>query len=275
MIFLEADLSQAESREVFMLSGDPELIRLANLRSSEYDGHSSNAAMIFGVSEEALKSDPQFKQKRHMGKITSHGAQRDMRGERLSGSTLKELNILISPDKCNQFLERYHARYPAIRGGYFLEIKKRMMRDRCLVNSWGRVMDFKYDRLEEELYRQAYSFLPQSECADLMNQWGLWPTYTYMKSMFDYPPNVQVHDSLLCSVKAEDAYDLAVFIKGSLERPRLIGGRQLLIPVEFKMGINWAASEKLKEGIEFKELPSCDDFTDVAMTLEKERRGRA
>lgn len=254
-----------------MLSGDPELAKLAMLRSSEWDGHTANAAMIFGVSEADLRAAPDYKMKRHVGKVTSHGAQRDMRGDRLSGSILKELNVLISPDKCNQFIERYHARYPAIRGGYFREIKKRMMRDRCLVNSWGRVMDFKYDRLEDSLYREAYSFLPQSECADLMNQWGLWPVYTYMKSMLGYPPNVQVHDSLLCSVKAEDAYDLAAFIKGSLERPRLIAGRQLLVPVEFKIGINWSASEKLKEGMEFKELPSREEFTDVAMMLERRK----
>ena len=99
MIFLEADLSQAESRVVFMLTGDPELVRLARLPSWEYDGHSENAKDILG----AKPTDPDWKQKRHVGKIVSHGAQRAMQGLRLSDSILKELGVFISPEKCDGY----------------------------------------------------------------------------------------------------------------------------------------------------------------------------
>jgi hypothetical protein len=48
MIFLEGDLSQIESRIVFLFTGDPELVRLAKLHSTEYDGHTENAKLLFG-----------------------------------------------------------------------------------------------------------------------------------------------------------------------------------------------------------------------------------
>lgn len=267
MIFLEADLSQAESRVVFMLTEDPELQRLATLPSWEYDAHSENAKAILGAKE----SDPDWKRKRHIGKITSHGAQRDMRGAKLSGSILKELDILISPEKCDDYINAYHRSKPAIKGTYFRGIRRLVMRDKMLVNSWGRQIDFRYDRLDEDLFRQAYSFLPQSEVADLLNQRGLLPTWLYVKSMFGYPPNVQVHDSLLVSVMPTDAYDLARFIQSSLGHPLMLAGQKLIIPVEFKLGLNWGASEKLKEGFEFKRLPTREEFTTIAWELETRR----
>ena len=260
-----------------MLTGDKELVRLARLPSWEYDGHSANAALLFHGDDLAAfkalqKSDPKLaKLQRHVGKITSHGAQRGMRGARQSDNILKELGIYVSPEKCDSNLSIYHRRYPAIQASYFRDIRRQVMRDRLLVNSWGRVWDLKWDRIDDELYRAAYSFLPQSEVADLLNQWGLVPTYYYLKSLTGRPPNIQVHDSMLTSVAPQDAYDVAVFIAKSLERPRLYAGNQLVIPVEFKLGLNWGADEKAGEGFEFKRLPSRAEFEEKAMWLDGRR----
>jgi DNA polymerase I-like protein with 3'-5' exonuclease and polymerase domains len=267
MIYLECDLSQVESRIVFMLTGDPELRRLAKLPSDEYDAHTENAKLILGAKE----TDPDFKRKRHIGKIVSHGAQRDMRGAKLSDKILTELGILIDAAQCDCYLEAYHRSKPAIREGYFREIRRRVMRERRLVNSWGRRWDCRWDRLDDDLYRQAYSFLPQSEAADLMLRCGLIPAYHYMMTAFGRPPNVTVHDSLLCSVPADEAYDLAQVIQRSLSRPLRLAGDELVVPVEWKLGLNWAASEKLGEGFEFKRLPSRHEFTEAARWLEAQR----
>ena len=260
-----------------MLTGDPELVKLARLPSWEWDGHSANAALLFHGDDVAKfkafqKSDPkQAKLQRDIGKKTSHGAQRDMRGLRMSDTILKDSGLFVSPEACDKYLGIYHRRYPAIRGSYFRDIRRLCMRDKCLVNSWGRCWDIRWDRIDDELYRQAYSFLPQSEVADLLNQWGLIPTYYYMTSLYNRPPNVQVHDSLLLSVHAADAYDVALFVKDSLERPRLYAGNKLVIPVEFKIGVNWGADEKLHDGFEFKRFPTRDEFTEKAMMLEGRR----
>jgi hypothetical protein len=265
MIFCEMDLSQAESRAVYVLTGDKRLWELAQLRSDEYDGHTENVKLIFEMSDPQLKalSKEEFKRRRFVGKKVSHGAQRGMEGPRLSDTILKDLGMLVPPATCTKYLEKYHANLPAIRGSYFYEIRRLMMRDKCLVNSWGRVLDFRYDRFDEELFRQGYSFPPQSEVADLVNEWGLMPLYYYMKSAFGYPPNLQGHDSLLASVPAVYAYDIAELLVASLERPRLLWGRPLTIPCEFKLGSDWGGQH------EFKRLPSRDEFTDVALALER------
>lgn len=260
MIFLEADLSQVESRIVYMLTGDPQLRKLACLRSDEYDQHTSNAALVLNTTEDALRKDPDYKKKRHLGKIVSHGAQRDMHGPTLSNNILKELGILVSPERCDEYIARYHQRYPAIKD-YFREIRRLVMRDRMLVSSWGQRVDFRYDRLDDELFRQAYGFLPPAEGAGLLNQWGLIPTYQWMKTHVNRPPNVQVHDSLLCSIEPEHAYDLASFIQKSLERPRMYGGELMTVFVEFKLGRTWQGDR------EFKRLPSRKEFTAVAYEL--------
>lgn len=278
MIFLEADLSQAESRVVFMLCDDPEMRRLARLPSYEYDGHTENVVTVglaasLAELEQLAKVDPKgFKKKRHLGKIVSHGAQRDMRGAKLSGNILKELDISITPEKCDIYLANYHAKYPAIRNTYFRDIRRLLMRDKMLVNSFGRRWDVRYDRLEDELFREGYSFLPQSEVADHMNQRGTIPTYHFVKSLLGWPPNVQVHDSLLISTPAWAAYDIAQFIESALAKPLLLAGHRLVIPVEFKLGVNWGADEKKGEGHEFKRLPSRAEFTEIAMALEEKNR---
>jgi hypothetical protein len=78
--------------------------------------------------------------------------------------------------------------------------------------------------------------------------------------------NVQVHDSLLVSVDPHVAFDVAHFIKRNLERPLLIYGNQLIPYVEFKLGITWAGD------VEYKQLPSREEFTDTAQALDKKRR---
>jgi DNA polymerase I-like protein with 3'-5' exonuclease and polymerase domains len=272
MIFLEGDLTQIESRIVFLFTGDPELVRLAQLHSTEYDGHTENAKLLFG--NDIVKHPDFRKVHRHVGKSTSHGAQRDMRGTRLSDNILKETNMVFTPERCEGFLTKYHNRYPAIRGTYFKDIRKQVLRDKQLVNSWGRRLDFRFDKVDDDLFRRAYSFLPQSEAADILNERGLMPLYHYLHYLYDRPPNVQVHDSLLCSVRPDDAYDVAEFMRANLEKPVLIAGVRFKPQVEFKLGINWGADEKLGEGWEFKRLPPRADFTAHAWCLEEARRAK-
>lgn len=274
MIFLEADLSQSEGRMVLALTNDRKLVELARTKPWEFDMHVHNAALIFGQTPEELLSwkktrREEYERRRYLGKRAVHGAQRDMHGGRLSQLLLMDGHV-VTPEACDKLISQYHARVPAIKD-WFREIRKLVMRDKMLVNSWGRRIDFRYDRLDDELFRQAYSFLPQSENADLLNQWGLKPTYYFVKALLNRPPNVQVHDSLLVSVPPAYAWEVAEFIRDNLERPRLYAGNELSIPVEFKLGVNWGADEKSGEGVGFKRLPSRREFEDVAFALADKR----
>lgn len=79
-VFMPLDLSQAESRVVYMLTGEPELIRLARLPPWEYDDHQAIADLIEDilVTEGIVgddDGDPKAvaKKKRYFGKQTNHG----------------------------------------------------------------------------------------------------------------------------------------------------------------------------------------------------------
>lgn len=246
------------------LTGDPKLVEWAQSKPWEFDMHVLNVSIVFEMSMADLdalkKTDPvEFKKRRYLGKKFVHGAQRDMGGARLSGELLKD-GFVIPVESCEKAITAYHTTCPAIRE-WFTYIRQMVTAERMLVNSWGRRIDFTYDRLDDNLFRQAYSFLPQSEIADLMNQRGVIPVTRYCLATLGHAPNVQVHDSLLISCWPHQAYDLAECIRTNLEQPLLINGTRLSIPVEFKLGRTWAGD------VEFKRLPSRAEFTEAAFTL--------
>jgi uracil-DNA glycosylase family 4 len=257
-LFLEADLSQVESRIVYMLTRDPALIEIARAPSWEHDDHRAVAVTLFGVPAAAIT-----KEQRYLAKRVNHAAQRDMGAKRLSQILLNE-GYARSVKQCEELLRRYFDARPAVRD-WQKKIRFHVMQHRSLTNSWGRHIAWPYDRLAPELYKKAYSFLPQSEAADLMLRWGLIPTWKYLRGRRGNL-NATVHDSLLVSCPPEGLYDLMVFVRQSLERPRSYAGQELTVPVEFSIGTRWGGAEKH----EFKRFPSRDLVEATARKLLKE-----
>lgn len=242
MIFLQGDLSQAENRVGLMLTRDPKMIELARTAPWEMDMHAFNAGIVFGTDHmDRLKreSPAEFKEFRQLGKEISHGGQRGMGGQKLSDRIFKRTGRYIPPDVCDKHIASYMRFYAPLKD-YFKDIRLQVVKYRALVNSWGRLLRFEHDHLDDDaVFREAFSFLPQSEVADLLNQYGFRPFYAEMMQRYHRPPNLQVHDSLLASVPPEDAYDLAMFLKAQLERPRVYYGNTLTIPVSFSVGSTW------------------------------------
>lgn len=244
-IFLAADLSVAESRVERMLSRDPEAIRIAQSKPWEYDEHTSAAADVFSVATKDVT-----KMQRYLGKKTGHAAQRGMGGDRMQGELLKD-GYAYTIEQCNDFVRAYHAKNPWIEGAYFPDIRKQLLRYRALASTRGAIMFFDFERLDEETYRKAYSFLPQREVADNINEWGFAPLDdAFVAGRWPGAAiNLQVHDELLISCWPEDAYEIAAFLERNLEQPIFFDSKPLVIPVTFKLGSTWACE------YEFKQLP--------------------
>ncbi len=259
MIFLEVDLSAAESRVVRMLSRDAKMRELARVRPDEMDVHSYNASQVFGVLQSAVTKDQRF-----FAKIVEHGAQRDMHGATMSDGLLK-MGIVRTADECQRDIDAYHARNPAVKEHYFSDVRKQVFRHRALSNTWGRTILFDDLRLDDALYRQAYSFLPQSEVADILNQWGFVPLWRWLQGICMPQPhiNAQVHDALLVSCGSYEAYDIAFFLAANLERPRLYLNEPMTIWCEFGIGSTW------KKSHEWKRLPSREEMTEAAKECER------
>jgi DNA polymerase I-like protein with 3'-5' exonuclease and polymerase domains len=144
---------------------------------------------------------------------------------------------------------------------FFPWVEKRVRDDGVLVSAWGRRLDLRYRRIDNDLYREAYSFYMQAGCADWTNQFLFLPTHYYMICRYGKPCNGQVHDEVIVSVPIMESYDVARFMVDSAEQTMMIpsatGGRNpLCVPADITIGRNWGD----KRGCEFKRLPERDDF---------------
>lgn len=247
-VLLEADLSQVEGRVCFIYTKDSELVRLARLRSMEFDQHKFVASLVFGVSVEAV-TRPQ----RQVSKSIGHGAQRDMQGLRMSETLMKD-GFVFTEDECDAYIEQYHKAFPAIRLLH-QHIRREVRTKKRLVSSWGRIWDVRYEEMNDELFRKAYSCVFQTECADLTNQCGFVPLWLWLRQeRMRSRILLQEHDALVCSCPVDEAYDVALFLKNHLEVERNYDGVSLSVPVEFAVGPNYG------EKTEIRELPEREVF---------------
>lgn len=249
-VMLEADLSQAEDRVVAMLTEDPTLIDLARRHPSTFDKHRWSAANIFAILESEVT-----KLQRYLGKRTVHAGNYGMGPEKLSEILLKD-GYVRTVEECERLLKGHFEGPGQAILGWQKDIRKTLMREKLLCNSWGRMIDFSPYPLCEDVYRRGYAFVPQSEVADLLNQWGLIPVFHYLKDK-EAKINAQVHDALVISAPHREVYDLMCFIRKSLEKPRWYKGQELTIPVTFKLGRSWKGDK------EYDTFPSREEVDTV------------
>jgi len=244
---MELDLSQVESRICYMLTRDSKLVAEAQSQPWEFDGHTENARLIYGV-------ETPTKSQRDLGKKAAHGAMRGMQGKRLADTLLKD-GIVMTVQECDWLLTRFFETKPAIRDVYFAEVRTKVWNERKLTNSFGRVIEWPFDRFGDDLYREAYSWPLQSDAADLMNQQGLIPMHRWLKEhKLQTQILAQVHDSLLFNTNIIEAYDVAVFFQQSIAKPITYPAGDLSVPVTFTIGRTWAGDH------EWKRLPTREEF---------------
>ena len=253
-VFVEIDLSQAEGRVVKVLTGDPTMIASARRKPWEGDEHIENAMAIFGYDEDGWSTleKEQAYLYRQSGKRIVHACNYDMGGNRCSDALLKE-GFAFTPHECRALIENRHAMYPQIRAWHG-DVTRAVLTKRELVTSWGRRIPF-YDQIfDHEVYKFAYSAVPQSEVGDLTND-GLRTVDSHIiENNLQAVISLQVHDSLLIDSPIEELYEVMCVANEALSQTRHYGeclGRdvELSIPVEFKIGNCWGA------GHEFKYLP--------------------
>jgi uracil-DNA glycosylase family 4 len=251
MVFVEADLSQAEDRIVKMLAaaitGNQSLRARARAMPWENDEHRRAASIVFKKPVTAVT-----KVERQIAKPIRHGVNYN-EGALTISEVLSKDGLTFTPEECQKALDALHAADPDIRV-WQADVRKTVMTHKCLVNSWGRMLTFDHERLDDDAYRRGYAFVPQSEVPDLVNQWGLIPVVAWLKSTGRKSVlHLQGHDSLLLSCPPDEVWDVMAFLRASLERPRTIGREPLVIPVEFKAGRTWAAT------VEWKKPPTRDE----------------
>ena len=257
MLFLRADLSQAEDRIVKVLSHNKELIDLARRKPWEFDVHKYNAALIFQVEEKDVT-----KMQRQAGKRIVHASNYDAQPQRVSDALLDE-GFIIPVEECAKRQEVYHNRFPAIRRSYQLRTRMMVLREGKLTNSWGFSIAFPYERRDNALWRRCYAWRAQSEIGFLLNQKGVIPAYEWIR-LHDYRARIrfQVHDEIAIAIAdLGEAWSLAQLLRDSLEGERDYEGELLSIPADFALERRYHG--KGDDAIEWKRFPEHGEFKDA------------
>jgi DNA polymerase-1 len=230
-LFLECDLKQADARFVAWDAPEPTLITFFNTNRDIHRFVASRPE-LFNKPEGEISKD-----ERQLGKKTGHAANYGMQGKTHSEACLREMGIVMSPDRAQQMLEGYHRTFPGIRM-WQARLREEVRRTKCLTTPMGRERYF-YDRLGDDLYRVAYAYRPQSTVADIVNTLML-HIYAH-RDPLQLHFLVQVHDSLVMLVR--EAYlrtAVNLILDEKAWNPVLnLSGGALQIPIEVKAGVNW------------------------------------
>lgn len=278
MVLAGWDLSQIEARVELMLAASTtefhgseigkECVRLATAHPEDFDIHTYVAAIALDKPESEitdLKGGDQPSE-RQIGKTTGHGWMRGMGAQTMSDNYLKK-GWVITPETCSLRLARLDMKLPVIRGGFMPDVCRQIMRFRGLATTFGGIWRCDWQALGEELYGSGYSYQPQRECVDLLNQCSLLPLRNAIRARMGdrFPivriPRLQVHahDALLSSMHPDDVYPVFKFVDQTLAKTvRRYYSGELPTYVTYQVGSTWKAK------VEWKRLPNEKECRDAA-----------
>ena len=239
-VFVEVDLRQAETRFVAFDAVEETLL---GMLERDEDIHKFVAAEIYGVPMADVTHD-----QRQLGKKSGHGANYNMGVSTFQDSCLKEMDLVLTRPFATRVLESYHKLFPGIRRWHG-RIRSTVYRERRLENPLGRVRYF-YGRADDNTYREAYAYRPQSTIPDVAN--ALICAAADARTVNKLPPftfHLQCHDSALFSCRTADALAIAQFaLKTEVWHPEIVlpAGR-LVIPTEIKVGRCLGDMKKFKQ----------------------------
>lgn len=256
-VFVQIDKSQAEARVVAVLSEDWELLNAFDT----VDIHRRTAALIFEftnildlspvcrVADEIPKDSPE----RFMGKKTRHAGNYNMGKHRFMTEVTADakkfgIDVKISEWRAGQILDKFHNASPRIRGVFHRDIRQAIDEHRVIINPFGRFRMF-FDRMGEDLYKEAFAYIPQSTVHDSLTQ--AWIRINRERPDIDWV--MEAHDSLTFQCKEDEVVDICKLVKKHFDEPisfrscTLRRDYDLVIPMDIEIGY-----ENLKELTKFK-----------------------
>ncbi len=221
-ILIKADLAQAEYRYLIWLARIERIIDKF-LHDPSFSIHYWNASNIYN------KPRPEItKEEYDNAKNGVYGANYGigpLKVARMYDMDFRQAKLII---------ENYHHHVPEIRSVFQREIRQQILETRMLRNPFGRERLF-FGRVDDEMYRKAYSHSCQSTIADLI--------YYAVVELDDLGVELllQVHDELVLQCPVNDLDATCKIVKRAMEREIKVPGVEapLIIPVEIQVGDNW------------------------------------
>ena len=223
--FVVGDLSQVEARFVAWLSND---VNLKNLFKKGGKIHSQVASWIYKTPVDLISPGQYAK-----AKSVVHGANYDM-GYRTFAQTSG-----ISITESQWLLNQYHNNFPMIKM-WHQSIIDQLRRNRMTTSPFGRRRLF-FGWWGDSLFKEAYATVPQACAVDLL-------CMAILRVYYQLPPSaiilLQVHDEIVIQCKDEDVNIVASLFKKEVEKPIIVNGDSLIIPLDIKVGKNWKELEE-------------------------------
>jgi DNA polymerase I-like protein with 3'-5' exonuclease and polymerase domains len=176
---------------------------------------------------------------RQIGKTVEYADSYGMGPQMLQNILVRE-EIYLEQSICKRLLDqRRKARPMVVR--WQASIRNEVRATRVLETPLGDRREFR-GRLNDNLFRSAYSFKPQSTVGRILEL----AIQDIHESTDLFIPLLNVHDEVVGQCREEDIPKSMVIIKSLMERPLQICGRELTIPCSFKVGKNWGSLEEIK-----------------------------
>lgn len=254
-VFINVDLSQAESRVVALLSDDEEKLRMMDA----FDIHSVTASWVYGGDNDAwtkARHGGNEPSERFIGKTLRHAGERGMGKHRLmdivnTDSKKYGIDLTISEWKAGLILDIFHRKDTSIKGdengkwigidmierlSYFKLIETILKENKRVIEApYGRRRVF-FERWGEDLFKEAYSHLPQAIVSDKIKMVAL--------AMRRRVPGIRIvlegHDALLFSLRINEVDRTVPLIREEMSIPIPFTGsiprRSLTIPCDVEIG---------------------------------------
>lgn len=268
------DLSQIENRIVAYVGG---VISQIKAFEQDIDLHRLTASIIFGKPYNEISAEDGSstlgdgrQSERYWGKKGNHATNYDV------GYKTFALKNEMGETEAKHILESIHQGYPQIRGGYHQVIQNMLKKNRVVTNLFNRNRLFlgpiipSYPNVPkgacQATYREAYAQLPQSTCADKINEQGVEFIYYNQEIFKSIELLTQIHDSIVfqipLSVPWIEHARMISLIKDSLETPLTWHETEFATPCDIAMGLNMGK----KTMTEFKSkdvLADMDKFAEL------------
>jgi DNA polymerase I-like protein with 3'-5' exonuclease and polymerase domains len=256
-VYIVGDLRQAEAMivaECLKRIGYPKLWNL--YQDPNFDIHRWAAAPIFDCSEEDVT-----KYQREVGKLSNHSGNYGAGPKVLVNKALKDGLKGINYQTAKRILEVRYSQLPGLKE-WWKDVERKLRQTRSLTTCLGRRRLF-FGRMDHTTYRDAYSYEPQSTVGDVCNIIfsRLWRKFNKIQAflddvlggsidIFQPKPLIQVHDEVV--TRCPNIPEIIQFVVDSYKEASIIplkinSDKELIIPIELKIGKNWKDTEEIKD----------------------------
>lgn len=276
------DLSQAENR---IVAYQGRIIPMIRAFENGDDVHALTARLIMDIilgkdiAEETEVRAPSFLGDgshtwRDWGKKANHGFNYDW------GYKAFAIKNEMPENDGKLVYESYHSIYPEVQGRFHRDVKDALRSTRTITNLLGRKTLF-LGTLDDQLYREAYSCIPQGSVGDIINEYGLEYIYDNKIRLGKVELLTQTHDEIIFQIPLNDECTFlnhAHILRDILNNlePELCTshGIEFKIPTDLTMltSLNSISHEKGGDGIEVPHYDYTDSIYDFANKLEESWR---